>query len=149
MKAEIATRAAPRVEISKGTLRMPDPMPPIDYMGPQGGMLAMAFAAGAVATAGLFSGIGALFWRLFGDKRIKALEADIVSMKAEQTRSMEAIKAEHIKSLIAERHRCDEEIDQLRTQVTQLQTILIANGNANMRQAVQASISEIRVSEDR
>ena len=128
---------------------MPDPMPPIDYMGPQGGMLAMAFAAGAMAAAGFLSGIGALFWRIFGDKRIKALEADIVSMRAEQARSIEAIKVEHTKSLMAERHRCDEEIDQLRMQVTQLQTILIANGNANMRQAVQASISEIRVGEDR
>ena len=112
---------------------MPDPMPPIDYMGPQGGALAMAFAAGAVSASGLLSGIGALFWRLFGDKRIKALEADII-----------ALKADHAQSLAAERHRCDEEIDQLRTQITQLQTILIANGSPGLRHAVQAAIDADR-----
>lgn len=116
---------------------MPDPMPPIDYMGPQGGALAMAFAAGAVSASGLLSALGALFWRLFGDKRIKALESEI-----------EALKNSHKESLAAERHRCDEEIDQLRTQIVQLQTILIANGNPGLRQAVQAAVSEARATAD-
>lgn len=116
---------------------MPDPMPPIDYMGPQGGMLAMAFAAGAVSTSALLSALAALFWRMFGDTRIKALEADI-----------KAMKADHEKALFAERHRCDEEIGQLRTQIVQLQTILIANGTPNIRQAIQAAVSEVRVTAD-
>lgn len=130
---------------------MPDPMPPIDYMGPQGGALAMAFGTGVVFASGVWSGTVALLWRLFGDKRIKALETDIVTLKADHERAMTAMAANHAATIAAERHRCDEEIDQLRTQITQMQTIqtvLIANGTAGQRQAVQAAISEARVTAD-
>lgn len=47
----------------------------VDYAGPQGGMLAMAFAAGwAVATA-LWMAVAGTIWKLFLEPRIKALEA--------------------------------------------------------------------------
>lgn len=100
-------------------------------------MLALAFAGGAVFASSVLSSLAALFWRMFGDKRIKALESEI-----------EALKTSHKESLAAERHRCDEEIDQLRIQIVQLQTILIANGNPGLRQAVQAAVSEARVTAD-
>lgn len=130
---------------------MPDPMPPIDYMGPHGGALAMAFGAGVVFASTVWSGTVALLWRLFGDKRIKALETDIVTLKADHERAMTAMAANNAATIAVERHRCDEEIDQLRSQITQMQTIqtvLIANGTAGQRQAVQAAISEARVTAD-
>lgn len=46
----------------------------VDYAGPQGGMLAMAFAAGwAVATA-LWMAVAGTIWKLFLEPRIKSLE---------------------------------------------------------------------------
>lgn len=116
---------------------MPDPMPPIDYMGPQGGALAMAFAAGALSASGLLSGLGGLFWRMFGDKRIKALETELTNLKAA-----------HAADRAEERRRCDHEIDEIRQQLTMFQTIVLTSGSPALRQAMQAAVSEARVTAD-
>lgn len=50
-------------------------MPDLDYAGPHGGLLGLAFAAGwGVATA-MWLMVGGAIWRFFLEPRIKGLEA--------------------------------------------------------------------------
>lgn len=114
------------------------PMPPIDFVGPQGGMLAVSFAAGCIFTAALFAWFGQWFWKRFGDARIVALDETI-----------KALGAEHKREIETERLRCDREIEQLRDRILQLETLLIASGPPALRNAVQAAVSEHRVATDR
>lgn len=116
---------------------MPDPMPSIDYMGPQGGAMAMAFGGGVVFASAVWSGTVALLWRLFGDKRIKALETELANLKIT-----------HAADRAEERRRCDHEIDEIRQQLTMFQTIVLTSGSPALRQAMQAAVSEARITAD-
>lgn len=81
----------------------------VDYTGQQGGLLAMAFAAGwSVATA-LWIGVGGFIWKMFVEPRIRTLEGDIEAYKR---------------------------------RIDQLETVLLLHGPAQLRQAMQAAISE-------
>lgn len=54
----------------------------VDYTGQQGGLMAMAFAAGwAVATA-LWLAVGGTIWKMFLEPRIKMLEKTIEGQEA-------------------------------------------------------------------
>lgn len=116
---------------------MPDPMPSIDYMGPQGGAMAMAFGGGVVFASTVWSGTVARLWRLFGDKRIKALETELANLKIT-----------HAADRAEERRRCDHEIDEIRQQLTMFQTIVLTSGSPALRQAMQAAVSEARTTAD-
>lgn len=116
---------------------MPDPMPPIDYMGPQGGALAMAFAAGCIATATAFVAAGAALWKWFFNPRLDELKAQL-----------EAERKEFREQLRDERDQCERQISQLRDRIIQLETILTQHGSPSLRQAIQAAMSEARVTAD-
>jgi hypothetical protein len=109
----------------------------IDYMGAQGGALAMAFASGCVATSGLLVTVGGLFWKLMFNPRIKELKT---LLDKERVDSVEARRLE--------REQCNRQIEQLRDRIVQLETLLLANGPSSLRQAKQAVISEARVMAD-
>ncbi|MBO9624179.1 MAG: hypothetical protein J7500_15835 [Sphingomonas sp.] len=95
----------------------------IDYTGPQGGMMGMAFAGGwAIATA-LWLAVGGVIWRFFVEPRIKQLEKDRTDDQA----------------------KCREETDRLRDRILQLETLLMLHGPQQLRQAMQAVASEARV----
>lgn len=109
---------------------MPEPIPPVmDYVGPFGGAMWSAFAAGVAAASTVLVSTGALIWRMFGDARIKALEAEIKQMKADH----EADRRD-------ERQRCDKEIADLRLLLVQMQTAVISAGPPALRSALQAIV---------
>ncbi|WP_374139368.1 hypothetical protein [Sphingomonas sp.] len=116
---------------------MPDPMPPIDYMGPQGGALAMAFAAGCVSTATAFVAAGAALWKWFFNPRLDELKAQLKDEREE-----------FHKQIQMERDQCERQISQLRDRIIQLETILTQHGSPSLRQAIQAAMSEARITAD-
>jgi hypothetical protein len=99
-------------------LSEPD-MHDIDYTGPQGGALALAFGAGATfATAALMT-VGTFIWRVFGDARIKQLEKE--------------------RDETEEKHRL--EIAGLNNRIVQLETILLTYGPPLLRRELQAAMA--------
>ncbi|MDR7259890.1 hypothetical protein J2X47_004096 [Sphingomonas sp. BE270] len=91
----------------------------IDYTGPQGGALALAFGAGATfATAALMT-VGTFIWRVFGDARIKQLELE--------------------RAVTAENHKL--EIAGLNNRIVQLETILLTYGPPLLRRELQAAMA--------
>ena len=88
----------------------------IDYTGPEGGGLAMAFAAGCTAT-----------WVFVRNLVMKP-----------------AIKSCHqrVSELEADRER-------LTARITQLETVLLTKGPADLREAMQLALSETRVDIDK
>lgn len=96
-----------------------------DYLGVDGGRLAMAFASGCVATFAFTAAIGGFIWQLIGksrEYRIKDLRAD----------------------LVAEKERCAEMERRLVDRIQQLETLLIFETAGNVRQGAQLAITEIR-----
>lgn len=57
-------------------------MPNIDYSGPHGGLLAIAFGAGWMVATALWLAVGGVIWRYFIEPRIKTLEADRQRLEA-------------------------------------------------------------------
>ncbi len=95
----------------------------IDYAGPTGGLLALAFAAGCVAATVFWLGIAATIWRIFVEPRFKQLEAD----------------------RIADNVKCDEALARANAQILQLQTMLMVHGPQALRQDMQLALSEERL----
>lgn len=95
-------------------------MPDIDYTGPQGGLMGMAFAGGWAIASALWIMIGGIIWRYFVEPRIKQLEADRAADQA----------------------KCREETKELRDRILQLETMLMLHGPQQLRQAMQAVASE-------
>jgi hypothetical protein len=84
----------------------------VDYTGQQGGLMAMAFAAGWAVASALWIGIGGIIWKMFVEPRIRTLESDIESYKR---------------------------------RIDQLETVLLLHGPQQLRQAMQAAISETHI----
>lgn len=103
--------------------------PPIDYLGPHGGALSMAFGAGCAAASAFWALVGRWIWPRFEKlqdaqkhlliKRIEHLEADLEE----------------------ERQICRRDMAGLQNRIVALEALL----TGNVRQQVQAAISEIRV----
>lgn len=92
----------------------------VDYAGQQGGLMAMAFAAGATFAAGALMAVAKFIYDNFLKKRISELEATIAENN----------------------QRCKEENDRLQTRIMQLETMLQMHGPQPLRQAIQAALSE-------
>lgn len=101
-------------------------MAPIDYLGPDGGRLAMAFGGGAIAAWALLLSIGSFVWKLVGRTRLDRI-------------------GELERALVEERAACRQMEVRLVSRIQQLETLLIAHGSGPLRQAMQAAISEIRI----
>lgn len=109
----------------------------IDYMGPQGGALGMAFGAGFLFASGALLTAGAFIWKMLFNPRLNELKEQLSGERSN-----------HEETIRQERESCQRQIDALRDRITQLETLLIANGPAQLRQAVQAVVSETRVDAD-
>ena len=96
-----------------------------DFLGADGGRLAMAFAAGCVATFTFVTGIGAFIWNLVGKTRQDQIERLSADLKAEQA-------------------RCAEMEARLVARIEQLETILLFEAVGNVRQGAAVAIAELR-----
>jgi NADP-dependent 3-hydroxy acid dehydrogenase YdfG len=65
-------------------------MSQIDYTGPMGGALALAFGAGSGFGATVTTAVGAFIWKFFITPRQKELEAEIKDLRAQLDR-MQAV----------------------------------------------------------
>lgn len=97
----------------------------VDFFGASGGQLAMAFAAGCVATFAFMMAIGSFIWRLVGDARLN----EIKQVRADLT---------------TEKERCGEMETRLVARIEQLETILLYEAMGNVRQGAQLAVSELR-----
>lgn len=85
-------------------MRVATAMSNLDWFGQDGGKLAMAFAAGCVATFGFMSAVGSFIWKMIGGHRkdrITELEA----------------------ALADERANCHEQLTALNARIQQLETL--------------------------
>lgn len=97
----------------------------MDFLGPDGGKLAMAFASGCVATFAFVLAIGGFIWRIIGgvrEERVKELAKD----------------------LEAEKQRCAQMEARLVDRIQQLETILLFETTGNMRQGAALAIAELK-----
>lgn len=98
-----------------------------DFLGADGGRLALAFASGCVATFSFVSVLGGFFWKIMGktrQDRIDQLEKDL---KDEQA-------------------RCADMEKRLVGRIEQLETILLFEVVGNVRQGAAVAIAELRAS---
>ncbi len=66
-------------------MRVATAMNDLDWLGQDGGKLAMAFAAGCVATFGFMSAVGGFLWKMIGGHRkdrITELEKELANERA-------------------------------------------------------------------
>lgn len=96
-----------------------------DFLGADGGRLAMAFAAGCVATFTFVSGIGAFIWKFVGQTKQDRIDEISAALKNEQD-------------------RCAEMEKRLVSRIEQLETILLFEAVGNVRQGAQIAIAELR-----
>lgn len=97
----------------------------MDFLGPDGGRLAMAFAAGCVAAFSFFSLIGGFFWKVMGRTRLDRIGQLETDLKSEQV-------------------RCAEMEARLVSRIEQLETILLFEAVGNVRQGAAVAIAELR-----
>lgn len=83
----------------------------VDYTGQQGGLLAMAFAAGWAVATTLWMAVAGTIWKLFLEPRIKALEAvnDDARRRIEQLETIlmihpPAVAAQRVQAATSEIH---------------------------------------------
>lgn len=101
-----------------------------NFLGADGGRLALAFASGCVAAFSFLSLLGGFFWKIMGktrQDRIDQLEADL---KAEQS-------------------RCAEMEKRLVSRIEQLETILLFEAVGNVCQGAAVAIAELRANVER
>ena len=89
-----------------------------DYLGPDGGRLGLAFAAGCIAAFGFLSLIGKFIWSMIG----KAKDDEITRLKAEME---------------ADRKRCTEMEVRLVTRIQQLEGYILALAPPSMRDEIR------------
>lgn len=110
----------------------------MNFTGEFGGLIASAFiGAWATATAFWF-GVGAVIWKLFFNPRIKALEDQLSGER-------ESWKAE----MARERQDCDRQLTAMASRIQQLETLLLLHGPQQLRQHMQAALSEQHLEIDR
>jgi hypothetical protein len=99
----------------------------IDYLGAQGGALALAFAQGCVVTTTALLGAGWFLWKLLFNPRLKELNE---RLEGERIMARDAMREE--------RDQCSRQIEQLRDRIVQLETMLSLHGNPALKQAINA-----------
>lgn len=85
-------------------MRIATAMNDLDLLGQDGGKLAMAFAAGCVATFGFMSAVGSFIWKMIGGHRKDRI-------------------TELEKALVEERSNCHEQLTALNSRIQQLETL--------------------------
>ncbi|MPT48242.1 MAG: hypothetical protein E2598_07440 [Sphingobium sp.] len=103
--------------------------PPIDYLGPHGGALSMAFGAGCAAASA--------FWAVIGRWLFPRLEKGWKAEKALLIKRIEHLEAD----LEEERHICRRDMSALNDRIRILEAMTLGG----VRQQAQAAISEMRV----
>lgn len=101
----------------------------VDYAGQQGGMLAMAFASGAVASFGFLSLLGKFVWGFVG------------RVRDDENARLKAAMAE-------DRARCVAMEERLVQRIQQLEGFILAMSPGHLRQDFQRAISEHRIATD-
>lgn len=109
----------------------------LDYTGQHGGLLAMAFAGGAIAATAFWMTVAGFIWRVFIEKRISALETQLKDERAQAAAERAAEAAE-----------CEQRVDGLKNRIIQLETMLMLHGPQALRQAMQAVASEAHLAID-
>lgn len=94
-------------------MRFATAMNDLDWLGQDGGKLAMAFAAGCVATFGFMMAIGAFLWKMIGGHR-KDRISDLEN----------AIKME--------RESCAQQLQHMSDRITQLETLYTVHTGMKM-----------------
>lgn len=97
----------------------------VDFLGEEGGRLAMAFAAGCVATFTFCTAIGAFIWKFAG------------AVRKDRITELEA-------ALKTEAARCAEMERRLVDRVQQLEAVLLFEVAGNVRQNATLAIAELR-----
>lgn len=108
----------------------------IDYGGQQGGILAMAFAAGCIAAFGFLSLVGKFIWSKIG------------SVKDDRIASLEKQLAKQELDALDDRRRCSEMEVRLVQRIQQLEGFILAMSPGHLRQDFQKALSEQRLDED-
>lgn len=101
----------------------------LDYTGPQGGLLALAFAAGCVACFAFCALIGKFLWGVLG----KAKDDEIARLKT---------------SAEEDRQHCREMEERLVARIQNLEGALVMGVPGHMRAQIQGIISEQRLTTD-
>lgn len=96
-----------------------------DFLGADGGRLALAFASGCVAAFGFLSMLGGFFWKVMGKARQDRIDQLEIDLKSEQA-------------------RCAEMEKRLVGRIEQLETILLFEVAGNVRQGAAIAIAELR-----
>lgn len=104
-------------------------MSDVDWVGAEGGRLAVAFATGCTACFVFCLGLGRLLWGVLG----KAKDDQITQLKAD---------------MVADRAQCSDMETRLVQRIQQLEGFVLAMSPGHLRQQVQQAISEQRVLED-
>lgn len=105
-------------------------MSDLDWLGQDGGKLAMAFAAGCVATFGFMTAIGHFLWKLIGGHRQDRID----ELKA----TVEKQKVDHARELAEERQACALQIAALTSRIQQLETIFTMHTGIQIAHIVPA-----------
>lgn len=105
-------------------------MQELDYTGAQGGMLAMAFAAGALFAFGCLAALGKFLWSIIG--RVKDDEIARLKLDAKE-----------------DRDRCAAMETRLVQRIQQLEGIVLMTSPGDLRQDVQRALSEYRSESER
>lgn len=103
-------------------------MADVDWLGAEGGRLAVAFATGCTACFVFCLGVGRLLWGVLG----KAKDDQITQLKAD---------------MVADRAQCAEMETRLVQRIQQLEGFILAMSPGHLRQQIQAAISEQRVAD--
>jgi len=99
-------------------------MSDLEYLGPDGGRLAIAFAAGCFACFTFLSTVGGFIWKLVGKTRVDRI-------------------AELEASLAEERQHCRAMEARLVDRIQSLETIVLFGRAGDVSQGAQAAISEL------
>lgn len=108
----------------------------LDYTGPQGGALALAFAAGCGACFTFCALIGKFLWGVLG----KAKDDEIASLK--EARAADKLARDE------DRQHCLQMEERLIARIQNLEGALVMGVPGHLRAQVQAALSEQRVITD-
>lgn len=114
-------------------------MSDIDLLGEDGGRLALAFAAGCVATFTFMMMIGKWLWGLIG----KTKDNEVAQIKA--VKDAEITRLEH--TMEENERKCAEMETRLIQRIQTLEGFILSMAPGNMRQDFQRVISEQRLEE--
>lgn len=105
-------------------MRIATAMNDLDWLGQDGGRLALAFAAGCVATFGFMSAVGSFLWKMIGGQRKDRITELEAALAAERT----ARETE----LSEERQHCAQQLQLLSNRIQQLETMFTMHTGIKM-----------------